>query len=121
MAYSGGASGFDSDYQGSPLGYESAVVNSQLINIAPKAAYDPLVFAGAYSGPGWPRQGVYDVPPVMPSSDSGSNYAWSNPGGTYPTATDQEGSPFSLKSSPLWWSVGFIAATLLFLHYVVYK
>jgi len=109
------------EYQGAPIGYGSAVVNSQLIPIPVKAAYDPLVFAGAYSGPGWPRQGVYDVPPVMPSADSSAGYAWSNPGGTYPTATDTQGSPFSLRSSPLWWALGFIGAALLFLHYVVYK
>lgn len=114
------------EYQGSPIGYGSAVVNSQLIPIPVKAAYDPLVFAGAYSGPGWPRQGVFDVPPVMPSSDSSSGYAWSNPSGdavgsAFPTATDAQGSPFSLKSSPLWWAVGFVVAALLFLHYVVYK
>jgi hypothetical protein len=115
------------EWQGQPIGYGSAVVNSQLIGIAPKSAYDPLVFAGAYSGPGWPRQGVYDVPPVVPSAESSSAYAWSNPagmgapGGTYPTATDETGSPFSVSKSPLWWALGFIAASLLFLHYVVYK
>jgi hypothetical protein len=103
------------------LGYESEVVNGQLVNVAPKAAYDPLVFAGAYSGPGWMRQGVYDVPPVMPNT-AGSDYAWSNPsGGGYPTATDENGSPFSVSKSPLWWALGFVIAALLFLHYVVYK
>ena len=109
------------EFQGNPIGYGSAVVNSQLIPLPVKAAYDPLVFAGAYSGPGWPRQGVYDVPPVMPSADQSAGYAWSNPGGTYPTATDENGSPFSISKSPLWWALGFIAAALLFLHYVVYK
>lgn len=108
------------EWQGQPIGYGSAVVNSQLIPLPVKAAYDPLVFAGAYSGPGWPRQGVYDVPPVIPSA-AGADYAWSNPGGTYPTATDENGSPFSLTKSPLWWALGGIIAALLFLHYVVYK
>jgi hypothetical protein len=112
-------------YSSSPLGYESAVVNGQLINVAPAAAYTPLVFAGAYSGPAWPRQGVYDVPPVLPSPAamtgvSGyNNYGASS--GTYPTATDEYGNPFHLTKSPLWWVLGFLAASLLFLHYVVYK
>jgi hypothetical protein len=109
------------DFQGQPIGYGSAIVNSQLINVAPKAAYSPLVFAGAYSGPGWPRQGVFDVPPVMPSAEMSAGYAQSNPSGTYPTATDEQGSPFSVSKSPLWWALGGIAACLIFLHYVVYK
>lgn len=114
------------EYQGNPIGYTSAVVNSQLINVAPRAAYDPLVFAGAYSGPGWPRQGVYDVPPVVPSSATASGYPWSNPTGpapgqSMPTAVDESGSPFSFRSSPLPWVLAFLAASLLFLHYVVYK
>jgi hypothetical protein len=104
------------------LGYETEVVNGQMVNVAPAAAYDPLVFAGAYSGPAWPRQGVYDVPPVMPSAatsvDAGDYGGMSN---AYPTATDASGSPFSLKSSPLWWALGGLVASLLFLHYVVYK
>jgi hypothetical protein len=110
------------------LGYETEVVNGVMVNVAPRAAYDPLVFAGAYSGPGWPRQGVYDVPPVIPSADSSSGYAWSNPtgmgsgnAGSYPTATDEKGSPFSLTKSPLWWALGAVIGSLLFLHYVVYK
>lgn len=116
--------------QGEPIGYTSAVVNGQLINVAPLAGYDPLVFAGAYSGPGWPRQGVYDVPPILPNAASGAA-AWSDTasdtggyglqGGMHPTATDEYGSPFHPTKSPLWWALGGLAAALLFLHYVVYK
>lgn len=110
-------------YQGQPIGYGSAVVNGQLINVAPLAAFDPLVFAGAYSGPGWPRQGVYDVPPVIPSS-AVADYAWSNPTGAssgMPTATDSSGNPFHLTKSPVVWAVLGLAAALLYLHFVVYK
>jgi hypothetical protein len=104
------------------LGYETEVVNGQMVNVAPKAAFDPLVFAGAYSGPAWPRQGVYDVPPVMTSPDNvSSSGIYGGSQNAYPTATDENGSPFSLKSSPLWWALGGLAAALLFLHYVVYK
>lgn len=108
------------EYQGNPIGYGSAVVNSQLIPIAPLAAYNPLVFAGAYSGPAWPRQGVYDVPPVMPSSEATFGQVGGSVG-TFPTATDERGNPFHPTKSPLWWALGFFAAALLFLHYVVYK
>lgn len=117
-------SGATLDYQGSPLGYESAVVNGQLVNVAPRAAYSPLVFAGAYSGPAWPRQGVYDVPPVLPSADQLAGMTPGTYGGTageYPTATDEYGNPLHPTKSPLWWVLGFLAASLLFLHYVVYK
>jgi hypothetical protein len=113
------------EYSGSPLGYESEIVNGQLINVAPLAAFNPLVIGGAYAAPAsWPRQGVWDVPPVMPSAAEqvSSTYGGFANGTTqYPTATDANGSPFSIKSSPLWWAVGGIVACLLFLHYVVYK
>lgn len=115
----GGIGGLD-EFQGNPIGYTSAVINSQLVNVAPLAAYNPLVFAGAYSGPAWPRQGVYDVPPVMPSAEMTFGQTGGSVG-TFPTATDESGSPFSIKKSPLWWALGFLAASLLFLHYVVYK
>lgn len=107
------------------LGYESEVVNGQLINVAPLAAYDPLILGGAYYQPaGWPRQGVWDVPPVMPSAADTAGSSWgslSGQQGQYPTAVGSNGSPFSLKGSPLWWALGGIVACLLFLHYVVYK
>ena len=51
-----------------PIGYGSAAVNAQLVPIPVRQAFDPLTFGQAYTGPGmWPRQGVYNVPPVMPS------------------------------------------------------
>lgn len=101
------------------LGYESAVVNGQLVNVPPMAAFDPMIFGGAYTGPAWPRQGVWDVPPVVPSSAS-TDYGYAGSTG-FPTATDENGSPWSLTKSPVLWVVGFLGAALLFLHYVVYK
>jgi hypothetical protein len=101
------------------LGYESAVINGQLINIPPMAGYDPLIFGGAFTGPAWPRQGVWDVPPVIPSAAT-ADYGLGGTG-SYPTATDENGSPWSVTKSPVLWVLGFLAAALLFLHYVVYK
>lgn len=113
-------------YGGSQLGYTSAQVNSQLVNIAPKAAYDPLIFGAMYTGPSaWPRQGVYQVPPVTPSPEmqgmmNPSEYGSASPY-TMPTATSETGNPFHLTKSPLWWAIGFLVLSLLLLHKVVYK
>lgn len=105
------------------LGYESAVVNGQLVNVAPKQSYDPLAFGQAYTGPAyWPRQGVYNVPPVLPSgalqgsmAPASYGYAGQYPG---PTATDETGSPFHPTKSPLWWALGFLFVGILMLHYI---
>lgn len=113
-----------------PLGYESAVVNSQLIPVAPGQSYAPLTFGQAYTGPGfWPRNGVYNVPPVTPSagtwagSDAGMNY---DGGGHPPTSAgsireDGRTSFFSLTKSPLIMALVFLSAGLAMLHFIHYK
>ena len=107
------------------IGYESQVVNGQLVNVAPRAAYDPTVIGGAYYAPGgWQRQGVYTVPPVTPSPSQMNDMAPQEYGGTnatFPTATNEKGNPFSLTKSPLWWVLGFLALSLFMLHKIVYK
>jgi hypothetical protein len=107
------------------LGYESAVVNGQLVNVAPAPAYDPLIFGAAYTGPAWPRQGVYNVPPVMPSASAMTDMAPGAYGGTgtavIPTATSETGNPFHIKKSPVLWAIFFLIASLLMLHYVHFK
>ena len=107
------------------LGYESAVINGQLVNVAPRPAYDPMIFGAVFTGPNmWPRQGVYNVPPVLPSPEL---QAAMSPGaygatGTYPypmpTATSETGNPFHLTKSPLWWALGLLAFSLFMLHKV---
>lgn len=106
------------------LGYESAAVNGQLINIAPAAAYNPLAFGPVYTGAAWNRQGAFTVPPVTPNTanmgynaDGGS----ASTGNVFPTATSESGSPFSLKKSPLIWALAFLVASLLMLHFIHYK
>ena len=108
------------------LGYGSAVVNGQLVNIAEKAPYDPLIFGQAYTGPGmWQRQGVYNVPPVLPSPGLQSSMAPTAFGATgtypFPTAAGPDGSPFHPTKSPLWWGLDFLVAGLAILHFIVYK
>jgi hypothetical protein len=108
------------------LGYESVVVNGQLVPIAPRQGYDPLAFGPAYTGPGmWPRQGVYNVPPVMPSMALQQSMAPASYGQSgqypFPTMASENGNPWSLKKSPVLWGVGFLVAGLGLLHYVHYK
>jgi hypothetical protein len=107
------------------IGYESAVINSQLINVPPSQSYNPLTFGRAYVPVGsWPRQGVYQVPPVMPSGSLSTSMAPSTYGGSAaaaPTALGPTGSPFSLKHSPLWWGLGFLIAGVLMLQHIHYK
>src|SRR5713226_281528 len=99
------------------LGYESTVVNGQLVNIAPQQAYNPLTFGQAYTGPGmWPRQGVYNVPPVMPSPGNMASMAPATYGSTgfpVPSATSYSGNPFHPTKSPLWWGLGFLIVGIL--------
>jgi hypothetical protein len=106
-------------------GYTSQVVNGQLVNVAPMQAFNPLTFGQAYTGPGmWPRQGVYNVPPIMPSPGLQSSMApgsYGASGQSLPTAMDAKGSPFSLTKSPLWWALGFLAFGLLALQHVHWR
>jgi|SRR5215472_4216195 len=114
------------EYQGGPLGYSSAVVNSQLVSIAPKAAYSPLVWGPVYTGAAWQRQGVYVAPPVTPSPESGFG-GYGNPASAFgaaapaPTAHSEGGNPFHLTKSPVVWVLIFFAASLALLHFVHYK
>jgi len=107
-------------------GYTSANVNGQLVNVAPGAAFDPLVFGQAYTGPGmWPRQGVYNVAPILPSADMQASMAPASYGATgtypYPTPTDNQGNPFHLTKSPVVWALVFLIGSLLMLHFVHFK
>jgi hypothetical protein len=112
--------------QGNPIGYESAVVNGQLVNVAPAAAFNPLVWGPVYTGAAWQRQGVYVAPPVTPSPASGfggTGTAVSSFGGgaPAPTATSETGNPFHLTKSPVIWVLVFFAVSLFLLHFVHYK
>lgn len=107
------------------LGYQTQVVNGQMVNVAPKAGYDPIIFGQSYTGPAyWPRQGVYNVPPVMPSgglqeSMAPSSYGYS--GFPVPSATSESGNPHHLTKSPVWMAVAFLIVGVLMLQYVHYK
>lgn len=115
------------------LGYESAMVNNQLIPVAPGQGFAPLTFGAQYTGPGfWPRNGVFNVPPVSPAPGT------TGQGGTTSTGlTSANGSPslptagagdssgnanyFHLTKSPTLWAIGFLAFSLFMLHKVHFK
>lgn len=101
------------------LGYETQVINGQMVNVAPVAGYDPLIFGQAYTGPAyWPRQGVYNVPPVQPSGGLQSSMAPSTYGASgYPT----DAAPFSLTKSPLWMALIFLIVGVLMLQHIHYR
>lgn len=105
------------------LGYQSAVVNGQLVNVAPAAGYDPLIFGQAYTGPGmWMRQGVYNVPPVLPSGALQSSMAPSSYGMTGFAAPTSGGSnPFHPTKSPLWMALAFLIVGILMLQHIHYR
>ena len=51
------------------ISWGSDAVNGQLVPRTPASAIFPLVFSAEYTGPGvWPKQGTYQVPPVVPGS-----------------------------------------------------
>lgn len=114
------------------VGYESSVINGQLVNVAPKQGFSPLTFGAVYTGPRWPAQTVYNTPPILPvqSGGGGGSGAVSDGAGggvmgrETPTSAgiSQDGSPnpFHPTKSPLWWAIGFLVVGLLMLHYVHY-
>lgn len=109
-----------------PIGYGSAAVNSQLVPVPVKSAFDPLTFGQAYTGPAyWPRQGVYNVPPIMPSGSLQGSMAPASYGGTgsgaSPTASSEKGNPFHPTKSPLIFALVFLFAGILMLQHIHYK
>lgn len=116
------------------IGYESQVVNGQLINVAPGQGFDPLTFGQAYTGPGfWPRNGVYNVPPVTPSpgtwegslTDAMGSSGSAAGGQPHPTAgsVSRNGGTNYMHptKSPLIWAIAFLAGGLALLHWVHYS
>lgn len=107
-----------------PIGYGSAAVNAQLVPIPVKSAFDPLTFGQAYTGPAyWPRQGVYNVPPVLPAGSLQSSMAPASYGGIQPipTASSMTGNYFHPTKSPLIFALVFLFAGILMLQHIHYK
>lgn len=110
------------------LGYETQLINGQLVNAAPGQAYAPLTFGAAYTGPGfWPRNGVYNVPPMISSPAGTASMTGGAVTGNQvvPTVGGQSKNGgtnyFHPTKSPLWWALGFLGVGLLMLHHIHYK
>lgn len=114
------------------VGYESQQVNSQLVNVAPAQGFVPLTFGSAYTGPGhWPRNGVFNVPPVTPAAGTtgqgpvGSSGVTAGNGSPSPTAGAMTGTGgvnwLHPTKSPLVFAFVFLAAGLLMLHKIHFR
>jgi hypothetical protein len=118
------------------IGYGSVAVNDQLVPLPVQSAYNPWSFGPVYTGPAyWPRQGVYNVPPIItPGSLAAASGAAVTPGGfaggmthdglgspTMPTQVSPTGGTMHPKYSPVLWAIGFLAIGLLMLHHIHYR
>lgn len=119
------------------LGYESALINGQLVPVAPAQAFDPLTYGSVLSGPGyWPRNGQWNLPPLMPNAtatsatmDYSPDFAGEgNAGAEYggmPTAGSVNPKTGKMNflhptKSPVWWTIGLLGLSLFLLHKVHY-
>lgn len=111
-----------------PTGWGSDSVNGQLVPRAPSSAFFPLVFSAAYTGPAiYPKQGTFQVPPVLPSAyirgnsapgQFGSAVPTDAMGGILPTATSETGNPYHPTKSPVLFSFLFLVLGLFMLKYI---
>lgn len=108
-----------------PIGYGSVGVNDQLVPVPVKAAYAPTTMGPAYVGPAmWPRQGVYNLPPILPSSDLQATMppqSWGQVTGEGTMGQEEPHSPFHLTKSPLWWGLGALIIGVVLLRYIHWK
>lgn len=119
------------------IGYGSVAVNDQLVPLPVQSAYNPWSFGPVFTGPAfWPRQGVYNVPPIISPgavAAAGGAMAGGNPGSsmgvtadgrpspTLPTQVGPGGNPWHVTKSPVLWALGFLIVGLWMLHFVHYK
>jgi hypothetical protein len=104
------------------IDWGSNAVNGQLVPQAPTSAFFPLTLGAQYRGPGmWPRQGTYQVPPVIPSPGI--------LGGTSPNATGaidpstgglSIGSPWHPTQGTIVFALGALILGLFGLHFIHY-
>lgn len=106
-----------------PTAWGSDSVNGQLVPRVPSSALFPLVFSAQYTGPGmYPKQGTYQIPPVLPSSYSqNSSLAAGQFGSAVPSAgamPDNNASAFHPTKSAVVFAFLALAGGLFMLHYI---
>jgi hypothetical protein len=108
-----------------PYGYGSVGVNDQLVPVPVKAAYNPIDMGPAYTGPSmWPRQGVYNLPPILPGPDLQATMApqaWGQVTGEGTMGQEEPISPYHPTQSPLWWGLGALILGLIMLRYIHWR
>lgn len=111
------------------LGYQSDVINGQLVPVADIQSFDPLSYGSSLSGPGfWPAGTQYNLPPLLPSSTAtmgATTYSQAAGGsGVGTTAGSMTGSGkinwMSLTKSPGAWVIILLGLALFMLHKVHY-
>lgn len=114
------------------VGYESQQVNSQLVPVAPSQGFAPLTFGSMYTGPGyWPRNGVFNVPPVAPAAGTTGQGGVTSTGVTAGNGSPSPSSGAMTGSggvnwlhptkSPLVFAFGFLAVGLFMLHKIHFR
>lgn len=117
------------------VSWGSDVVNGQLVPRTPASAIFPLVFSAEYTGPGvWPKQGTYQVPPVVPGAylqsstapgqmgSAGGGGSGAAIGGTvHPTNASATGNPWHPKHGIIVVAFLFLALSLFGLHYIHWR
>jgi hypothetical protein len=105
-----------------PVNWGSNIVNGQLIPQAPTSAFWPTFPGSQVRGPGyWPRQGSWQVPPVMPSAGVASQQS-PNTGGAsnFGTPTQASRNPWHPTQGTIIAGFGFLVVGLLMLNYIHY-
>lgn len=100
-----------------PITWGSSEVNGQLVAQPPSSAFFPLDMGAQYRGPGYyPRQGSYQVPPVVPSPNLGPQ-----PVGSAGTAQQVDNSnPWHPTQGTIIFGFLALVVGLFGLHYIHY-
>lgn len=105
-----------------PTAWGSDAVNGQLVPRVPASAVYPVVYSPQYSGPGfWPRQGSWQVPPVVSNPAMAARMAPSTGSSSYPTVvtqTDETGNPFHPTKGTIVFGFGALVLGLFLLRYI---
>jgi hypothetical protein len=116
------------------VSWGSDVVNGQLVPRAPASAIFPLVLSAQYTGPGvWPKQGTYQVPPVIPGAyqqavgapgamhtAAGGSMSTSM-AGLGPTSSSESGNPWHPTKGIIVFAFMFLVLSLFGLQYIHWK
>lgn len=109
------------------INWGSNTVNGQLVPQPPSSAFFPLTMGAQYRGPGyWPRQGSYQVPPVVPSAAMAAQMSPNSQGSGTAQGSVTTGPPMSSASpwhpfnGTIMFAVGALVLGLFALHYIHY-